>query len=1084
MIFDLKSFVRDFFDPLTAATKSTVELKKLFGELGYVVRLDAEQAEAAKSALRLAELVPVIKTAVEAVGDGELTVSEITTLTNALAEGAGIIRAIMEADLQQLALPPDPFGQDQFWEEIAARIPEYLLLSWLDCNLSPVYEMAHFAGVITEEPATDVLPEQRHLHLNLLGNLFSAPGDQIAGTYDWGGDFAHADFLINLSRFLDAFDLFPDMVPLRASMSDLLLGAGSTETAYEMNYAPAVLSRLLPGLSLELLLAPFAPGGGEASGLALVAASAAEANVSLTPTDGMEITASASGQFAFGAGVSPAGVDAIAGASDVTLDAGFNFRPPVPLTLFGKSGATRLEFRQLNISADLGFEGASPVMGLAAGLGSASEDGVALVIAPGDADNFIAQLLGDKEIEIGAGLGLRWTSTGTLVIEGGAGFEIELPVDFKAGPIEITKILIGVWGSPEGIDLEFAISGGLDLAVLQIAAEEVGIELRLKKPEDGGTPSIGPFDFLTGLKPPRGLGLAIDAAGLVRGGGYLDIDREIGRYAGVAQVGIFALDLSAIGIIDTQLPDKPDGWSLFLAIFSEFPPIQLGFGFALLGVGGLIGINRTIDQDALFDRMISGALDSIMFPEDPIANAPRIIEDISAIFPAADGQFLFGAMFKLGWGTPALVDADIGLILELPTPFRILLLGQVSVALPVPDAAVVELNLDVAGLLDLTAGTFELNALLRDSHIARVIHLSGGMSMKAVFKGQPDMIFSIGGFHSEFTPPEGFRTPKRISAAIPVGSIADVSLSGFMAITSNTFQAGGKITIYARLSGFTAEGWLEIEALIQFSPFSFDVRTSFGVSVRMGRTTLMGVDVEARVLGPSPIEVFGFARFEILEFKKKIDIHLTTAGDKPRITVTENLSEILTEAFSAEGALQAFETIAPVVFAGEETGVDPAAVLSLIQKIAPLEEALKKFGEADIEGADLFAIDDISINGLPLDPALIEEATDWFARAQFFKMGDDEKLVAPSFEEMPAGVTMRSEGDAMPGTLSIADDYEEIVLTGEKQKGAKKIGKPVRKFSNIDAMTVLPSVRKARKMTAPSGGHFSISTAARKMSST
>jgi len=52
--------------------------------------------------------------------------------------------------------------------------------------------------------------------------------------------------------------------------------------------------------------------------------------------------------------------------------------------------------------------------------------------------------------------------------------------------------------------------------------------------------------------------------------------------------------LTAFGLLTTKLPDGKDGFSLVISILAEFQPIQIGFGFALTGVGGLIGINRQI----------------------------------------------------------------------------------------------------------------------------------------------------------------------------------------------------------------------------------------------------------------------------------------------------------------------------------------------------------------------------------------------------------------------------------------------------------------------------------------------------------
>ena len=72
-------------------------------------------------------------------------------------------------------------------------------------------------------------------------------------------------------------------------------------------------------------------------------------------------------------------------------------------------------------------------------------------------------------------------------------------------------------------------------------------------------------------------------------------------------------------------------------ITAEFPPIQLGFGFSLLGVGGLLGLNRSVMVERLRSGVRDGTLDSVLFPEDVVANAGRILSDLQQVFPPTPG---------------------------------------------------------------------------------------------------------------------------------------------------------------------------------------------------------------------------------------------------------------------------------------------------------------------------------------------------------------------------------------------------------------------------------------------------------------
>src|SRR5262249_29633283 len=161
--------------------------------------------------------------------------------------------------------------------------------------------------------------------------------------------------------------------------------------------------------------------------------------------------------------------------------------------------------------------------------------------------------------------------------------------------------------------------------------------------------NVGPMDFGFAFLPPHGVGITIDA-GPVHGGGFLSFEDH--RYSGVIELSVFAVTVKAFGLIETQLPDGTPGFSFVIVIVAEFTAIQLGFGFTLLGVGGLLGVNRTVDTQGLSDAVRTGSLEHVLFPHDPVHDAPAIIHDLATIFPAAKGHFILGPMAKLGWGTP------------------------------------------------------------------------------------------------------------------------------------------------------------------------------------------------------------------------------------------------------------------------------------------------------------------------------------------------------------------------------------------------------------------------------------------------
>src|SRR5262249_26620792 len=158
-------------------------------------------------------------------------------------------------------------------------------------------------------------------------------------------------------------------------------------------------------------------------------------------------------------------------------------------------------------------------------------------------------------------------------------------------------------------------------------------------------------DVSFGLKPPSGVGLAVDAPA-VSGGGYLFFDPDKAQYGGVVRLTVEnGLTLTAIGLITTRLPGGAEGFSFFVIITAEdFKPIPLGLGFTLTGIGGLLAINRTCDEEFLRAGLKNKTLDALMFPPDPIKNAAHILATFDRAFPARDGSHLFGPMLQICWG--------------------------------------------------------------------------------------------------------------------------------------------------------------------------------------------------------------------------------------------------------------------------------------------------------------------------------------------------------------------------------------------------------------------------------------------------
>ena len=99
--------------------------------------------------------------------------------------------------------------------------------------------------------------------------------------------------------------------------------------------------------------------------------------------------------------------------------------------------------------------------------------------------------------------------------------------------------------------------------------------------------------------------------------------------------------MTAFGIHElTGSPDDVDRDRTFvLVIGASFRPgVHIAYGIYWIGAGGIIGINRRADTDALRERLTAGAVGNILFAEDPVRNAPVLLGDLAALFPPKRGH--------------------------------------------------------------------------------------------------------------------------------------------------------------------------------------------------------------------------------------------------------------------------------------------------------------------------------------------------------------------------------------------------------------------------------------------------------------
>ena len=702
--------------------------------------------------------------------------------------------------------------------------------------------------------------------------------------------------------------------------------------------------------------------------------------------------------------------------------------------ILGTEGGSRYEYGALSLSLGAAVDSNGPRFYVEAAIVDGN-----IVISPGpDADDFISSIL-PGSVTADASFTLGLDSRRGAYIAGSDRFEVEIPVGKSAGPLEILSVTVSLKGSGGSLPLTLGATFRGSAGPLAVEINDLGLTVDLSFPGSGG--NMGPVNAALRYKPPSGVGLSIDQTG-VTGGGFLRFDPDQGQYSGAVELTLEGgIAVKGLGLIATRLPGGAHGYSLLIVITAEgFEPIPLPLGFRLTGIGGLLALNRTFDEAVLRAGLKNHTLESVLFPKDPVRNAPALLATLDKVFPPAQGHHLFGPMARLEWGTPTLITADIALILELGARLRLLILAQLAAILPKPDQDLVRLQMDAVGVLDFDQGSAALDAALFDSRLVKKFVLTGDMALRLNWHGAPNLALAVGGLHPAFNPPPNFPKLARIAINLAAGDNPRIRCEAYFALTSNTVQFGARAELYAEALGFSIQGEIGFDVLLQLAPFQFLADFFAQVQLKRGSSNLFKVRVEGALAGPRPLHVKAKATFEILwwDVTFRID-HTLVAGVPPPLPAPVDVLPQLLAALADAGNWvvrlprdqRPLVTLRSRPATAAEAPLHPLGMLTVKQTVVPLNMDIARFGQAAPAGVRRFEVRHVRLAG---HAQPLAAARDFFAPAQFFELSDADKLSQPSFDALPAGVEI-ALGD-------LAFDTADCVQTPAIQFETKILGQP------------------------------------------
>jgi hypothetical protein len=1000
----------------------------LLEEMGLLALLTDEQVTIVEETLDVAGAVGTLQENV-LVPASKQDVPSPDQITNGIGAIGEIFRSV--DDLQDVNV-----GRLQDPSALGDRVTDYLITEYLYTYHRNYYAALRLAGVITTDD--DGLTR---VTFEAVTAAVTNPEDIPADVYDWGTPGFKAYVLIHYLGVLVS-DVYPKASVIPANVYDLT-EAESTDRNLNRQLDVPLLSTTSNGAVVDLGVGlvpvpPARPSNGPKKhpGLSVVPYGSASLNETYPFGDQWEFRIDASGELdqmgvvaqPTEGGTTEIGVGELRDDHDkhgnlikqtppggvIDAEAALTYTgggPDSGTTLFGDSDGTGLRLQQVSLRGRLHAteEDARVEVELPSKM--------RLVVSP--EGGFLEKLF-PKDITTDFELTPGYSTEKGFYFDGSVTVKLPISVNVELGPVTVVEVYVELSFDTDtgAIEPVVAVSATGKIGPVDTSVKRLGLdgELDFQRESKEGT-DLGVATLLQEFKPPEGAGLGLDT-GPISGGGYIEYDPENERYAGVFTITIGPVEVNIMGLLTTEMPDGSDGFSLLLSVFSDFPPVQLSFGFTLNGLGGVMGLNRALKPEPLGRMTRAGNIGSLLFPEDPVAHAQQIVSDLRSIYPPTRAQHVFGPMAKFGWGTPPIIELTLGFVLQLPK-LTIAIVGKLSIGLPALDvpkpAQLIRLNLGATGVLKPEQQLFAVDGALYDSRLM-AWPVTGNMAMRLGWGANPTFVLSLGGFNPRFEPPESFPTVRRLTVSIKIpGGVPSIEWRGYLAVTANTVQVGASFDARFEAGPVSAHAWWGLDALFQFTPFKVVVDFEAGV-----KASAFGLDLSARLVGkltaPSPVHITGKVKLDppkvFPDPDPRVNMTLGSSKDKrqrlPTVDVLPKLGAELEEPSNWSAQLPAdgasIVSLREIEPADDTVLAHPRGRLAVRQSLVPVTEPIERFGNNRPKHVEFdFEVAAASGGELPPVDADVAEA---FAPEQYKSLSDSEKMDAPTFERWTAGRTV------------------------------------------------------------------------------
>lgn len=594
--------------------------------------------------------------------------------------------------------------------------------------------------------------------------------------------------------------------------------------------------------------------------------------------------------------------------------------------------------------------------------------------------------------------------------EGAGNEKLVLPIQFNFPAVEIREVALGIVRNKAkevtGLEITTVVAAKLGDAVgLQIGGAGVTIAL------DGQPPGSAIFPWVVSPRWPDAIGLRIKT-GPINGGGYIERKtrtygtgankKELVEFGGVIQLEILKVGVYAVVIL------SPDPFSLVLVMGVRFPTaIELSFGFTFNGVGGILALDRRVDSSELIKGMQSHFIDRVLFPDDPVAEAPKILDQVALVFPHQDGGFVVGPIVELGWGSQAkIIEAKLGIILALPDP-KVIILGAVRVRAPSKVTPLTDFRCEVYG--EISSDQLLIIATLRDSKIAG-ISVSGDMGLLIQWGGSGAFALSVGGFNPRYTEaPAQLKELQRLTMDLSPPSVVKIVIKAYFAVTAGAVMAGVRGDLTADIGVASAHAWLQLDMIFRWVPrFGFAIDLQLGIEIEVFGCSFASISFVGALEGTTPWKIEGRATVDVWFLPTfHFDLGPYEWGDRP--PAIEEAKNPLMVVLAALNEREAWKAVMPLdgdrlvnLGRADVPGLvaHPLAALEITQSRVPLETHIDRIGSAGVT-ANRVAMGLASTSAGPVGAVSTVNAP--FSPGQFLALEGEALLARSGFDDLPSG---------------------------------------------------------------------------------